>query len=176
MDHRNEHRTRRPTLRPATPPGARRPSAAGRPSSPSSSISAVGLRQLAFAAVVVLVLGIGVALAVGDLVGQRGSASAPEAIPVRMSMAGFDPPVITGRAGERLAIELWTTDSAVHLQGGVHTFISDELGIYEELPAESRRVITLTLPDRPGDYDIYCDTCCGGRASPSMHGILRVEA
>ena len=93
-----------------------------------------------------------------------------------MSMAGFDPGIITAKAGEELTVELWTTDAAPHLHNGVHTFISDELGIYEELAAESRRTVTLEMPMTPGDYDIYCDTCCGGKASPTMHGILRVEA
>jgi heme/copper-type cytochrome/quinol oxidase subunit 2 len=32
------------------------------------------------------------------------------------------------------------------------------------------------MPMTPGDYDIYCDTCCGGKASPTMHGTLRIEA
>lgn len=93
-----------------------------------------------------------------------------------MSMAGFEPPVITAKAGQLLTLELWTTDAAPHLQGGVHTLISDELGFYEELPAESRRTVTLRMPSAVGDYDIYCDTCCGGRESPTMHAILRVGA
>jgi hypothetical protein len=80
-----------------------------------------------------------------------------------------------------VAIELWTTDAAPHLHNGVHTMISDELGIYEELPAagpsgESRRVVTINAPAAPGVYDIYCDTCCGGKASPTMHGKLTVTA
>jgi heme/copper-type cytochrome/quinol oxidase subunit 2 len=59
--------------------------------------------------------------------------------------------------------------------------ISDELGIYEELVAagpagESRRVVEIETPASPGVYDIYCDTCCGGRDSPTMHGKLVVEA
>lgn len=90
-------------------------------------------------------------------------------------MAGFDPPVITARAGELLTLDLWTTDAAPHLQGGVHTLISDELSFYEELPAESRRTVTLRMPTTAGRYDIYCDTCCGGKQSPTMHATLRVE-
>ena len=133
-------------------------------------------RLLAFGAIVVAVLGIGVVLATGDLLGQRGTPTTANAIPVRMSMAGFDPQVITVKAGQTVAIDFWTTDAAPHLQGGVHTFISDELGIREELPAESRRTFTFTAPTKPGDYDVYCDTCCGGKSSPTMHGILRVEA
>lgn len=92
-----------------------------------------------------------------------------------MGMAGFDPAVITARAGELLTLDLWTTDAAPHLQGGVHTLISDELSFYEELPAESRRTVTLRMPTTAGDYDIYCDTCCGGKQSPTMHATLRVE-
>jgi cytochrome c oxidase subunit II len=131
-------------------------------------------RYATLAGVAVAVLGAAMVLGFADLFGQRGTASAPGALAVRMSMAGFDPPVMSGTAGEELVLELWTTDSALHLDGGVHTLISDELGIYEELPANSRRTVSLALPDTPGDYDVYCDTCCGGWLSPSMHGVLRV--
>ena len=128
---------------------------------------------MAGGAVIVVVLGVGALLAFGDFLG-RPDADSSGAMPVRMSMAGFDPQVITAKAGTDVELELWTTDGAPHLQGGVHTMISDELGIYEELPAESRRTVTLRLPTTPGDYDIYCDTCCGGKESPTMHGTLRV--
>jgi len=127
------------------------------------------------AAAVVVVLGAGLLLGFGDFLG-RPAPGAATATPVRMSMAGFDPAIITATAGTDLELELWTTDAAVHLQGGVHTLISDELGIREELPAESHRTVTLSMPTEPGDYDIYCDTCCGGKASPTMHGKLRVVA
>jgi len=139
------------------------------------------VRTAAFGLVAAAVLGAGVYLAAGDLFGQRGSASTADAIPVRLSMAGFNPGEIRVPAGQKVAIELWTTDAAPHLHNGVHTMISDELGIYEELPAagptgESRRVVEITTPTTPGTYDIYCDTCCGGKASPTMHGKLTVEA
>jgi len=132
-------------------------------------------RYVAGAAAVVLVLGAGLVLGFGDFLG-RPDADETAATPVRMSMAGFDPQIITAKAGTDIELELWTTDAAIHLQGGVHTVINDELGIYEELPAESRRTVTLHMPTAPGDYDIYCDTCCGGKDSPTMHGKLVVEA
>lgn len=132
-------------------------------------------RYAAASGLVVVVLGAGLVLGFGDFF-DRPDGETAEALPVQMSMAGFDPGIITARAGEELTVELWTTDAAPHLHNGVHTLISDELGIYEELPAESRRTVTLEMPTAPGDYDIYCDTCCGGKASPTMHGILRVEA
>jgi cytochrome c oxidase subunit II len=134
-----------------------------------------GWRYVVGAAVAVAVLGAGLVLGFGDFLGRPDTDTAA-AMPVRMSMAGFDPQVISGKAGTDLQIELWTTDAAVHLEGGVHTLISDDLGIYEELPAESRRTVTLHMPGTPGDYDIYCDTCCGGKDSPTMHARLRVTA
>lgn len=139
------------------------------------------IRGSAFVLVVVAVLGGGVYLAAGDLFGQRGAATTADAIPVRLSMAGFTPSEVRVPAGQVVAIELWTTDAAPHLENGVHTMISDELGIHEELAAagpagESRRVVEIETPSSPGVYDIYCDTCCGGKDSPTMHGKLVVEA
>lgn len=141
----------------------------------------VRFRTAAFGVIAVAVLGAGVWLAAGDLLGQRGSATTASATTVRMSMAGFEPGEIRVPAGQTVALELWTTDAAPHLMNGVHTMISDELGIYEELPAagptgESRRVVQVETPSTPGTYDIYCDTCCGGKDSPTMHGKLIVEA
>ena len=150
-------------------PQPRRPAPEPAPSTPAWRYAAAGL-------LVVGVLAAGLVLGFGDFVGRPSEATAGQANPVRMSMAGFTPATITATAGQPLTIEMWTTDAAPHLQGGVHTLISDELGIYEELPADSRRTVTLQLPAEPGEYDIYCDTCCGGKASPSMHGKIRVEA
>ncbi len=132
-------------------------------------------RAALFGLVVVGVLGGGIVLAAGDLLGQRDTPTTADAMPVRMSMAGFEPQVMTVKAGQAVAIDFWTTDAAPHLQGGVHTFISEQLGIREELLAESRRTFTFTAPTKPGDYDVYCDTCCGGKDSPTMHGTIRVE-
>ena len=141
----------------------------------------VWIRTAAFGVVAIVLLGGGIYLAAGDLFGHRGTATTANAIPLRMSMAGFTPGDIRIQVGQTVALELWTTDAAPHLQNGVHTMISDELGIYEELPAagptgESRRTVEITAPTEPGTYDIYCDTCCGGKASPTMHGRLIVEA
>lgn len=130
-------------------------------------------RSALAAAFVVVVLGAGLVLGFGDFIGRPDGTSLQA---VRLSMAGFEPGMIHATTGEELTVELWTTDAAPHLEGGVHTLISDELGIFEELPAESRRTVTLQMPAEPGTYDIYCDTCCGGKASPTMHGRLHVAA
>ena len=147
----------------------------------ASQRRAARIRGSAFVLVVAAVLAAGIYLAAGDLVGQRGAATTADAIPVRLSMAGFTPSEVRVPAGTTVALELWTTDAAPHLDGGVHTMISDELGIHEQLPAagmsgESRKVVTISTPATPGTYDIYCDTCCGGKASPTMHGKLIVAA
>ena len=117
-------------------------------------------------------------LAGGVFLGQRGSTEIAGALPVRLSMAGFDPKVITVKAGAEVNLDFWNQDNAMHLDGGgVHTFIMPEYqNIYVKIPAEARQAFTFTAPSAPGDYDFYCDTCCGGKESPTMHGTLRVEA
>ena len=137
------------------------------------------LRRLAFGAVVTIVLAVGGYLAFGDFLGRGGPSEG--AIPVQASMAGFTPSEIHVKAGEAVTLDFWTQDSPLHLRNGVHTMISDELGLREELPGASaggtsRVAVGFRAPMKPGSYDIYCDTCCGGRASPSMHGRIVVEA
>lgn len=137
-------------------------------------------RQLAFGAVVFAVLAVGAWLAFGDFAGQRGNA-ASGSIAVQASMAGFTPKEIRVRAGEAVALDFWTQDSPGHLERGVHTLISHELGLHSELPGagptgDSRVIVAFTAPETPGTYDIYCDTCCGGQENPGMHGTIVVEA
>jgi cytochrome c oxidase subunit 2 len=135
------------------------------------------IRTAAFGAVAVVILGVGLYLAGGVFLGQRGTTTAPNAIAVRLSMAGFDPKIIAAKAGTAVNLDFWNTDNAMHLDGGgVHTFIMDDQQIYVKIPAEARQAFSFTAPATPGDYDFYCNTCCGGKESPTMHGILRVEA
>lgn len=134
------------------------------------------LRAVAFGVVVVVVLGVGLALAAGTFFGQRGTPTTVGAIAMRISMAGFDPKTLEAKPGETLTIDWWNDDGAMHLENGVHTLVSDTLGIRYELPADSRKSITITAPSAPGDYDFWCDSCCGGKESPTMHGTLHVAA
>ena len=134
------------------------------------------LRGASFGLIAIAVLGAGVYLAGGVFLGPRGTTEVVSAIPMRVSMAGFDPAVIRAKPGETVTLDWWNTDGAIHLEGGVHTLVSDSLGVRLELAAQSRKTITLTAPAAPGDYDFWCDSCCGGYESPAMHGILRVEA
>jgi len=130
------------------------------------------MKQLTFGGLVIGVLAIGGYLAFGDFFNRPTAAAG--SIDVQSSMAGFTPSTITVKAGDTVTLDWWTQDAAVHLQGGVHTMISDELGLNEELPAESRRAVTWTVPNRPGTYDVWCDSCCGGKESPTMHGKIVV--
>jgi plastocyanin len=148
---------------------AARPSSA-RPAGPSR------LRVAAFLVIVVAILGGGIYLASSVFLGQRGATTVADATPMRISMAGFEPKVIHAKPGETIKLDWWNTDGAMHLENGVHTMVSDALNIRFELPAESRRTIELTAPSTPGDYDFWCDSCCGGKGSETMHGTLHVEA
>ena len=131
-------------------------------------------RPILFGAIIVIVLTVGAFLAFGDFLDRPTSAAG--AIDVQSSMAGFTPSVIRVKAGSTVTLDWWTQDAAMHLQGGVHTMIAPELGLDESLPAESRRAVTWQVPNKPGTYDVYCDTCCGGQDSPTMHGTIVVEA
>ena len=136
--------------------------------------------KIAFGVIVLVVLAVGGYLTFGDFLG-RGGAPLANAISVQASMAGFTPSEIHVRAGEAVTLDFWTQDSPLHLRDGVHTMISHELGLHEELPGAtaagtSRVAVTFIAPGTPGTYDIYCDTCCGGKDSPTMHGKVIVDA
>ena len=145
---------------------------AGRGPRATAQMRAERVKQLTFGGLVIGVLAIGGYLAFGDFFNRPTAAAG--SIDVQSSMAGFTPSTITVKAGDTVTLDWWTQDAAVHLQGGVHTMISDELGLNEELPAESRRAVTWTVPNRPGTYDVWCDSCCGGKESPTMHGKIVV--
>jgi len=131
------------------------------------------LRMVVFGGVAATVLLVGGYLAFGDFLNRPAAAAGM--IDVQSSMAGFTPSEIRVKAGTTVTLDWWTEDASMHLQGGVHTMIAPELRLREELPAESRRAVTWQVPDGPGTYDVYCDTCCGGKDSPTMHGKIVVE-
>jgi cytochrome c oxidase subunit 2 len=125
-----------------------------------------------FAGLAITVLAVGAFLAFGDFFNRPAAATGT--IDVQSSMAGFTPSTITVKAGDTVTFDWWTQDAAMHLQGGVHTMISPDLGLNEQLSAESRRTVTWAVPDKPGTYDVWCESCCGGKDSPTMHGKIVV--
>lgn len=132
------------------------------------------IRVIAFGLIAVAILGAGVYLAGSVFMGQRDRPSTQGALAMRVSMDGFDPSPINAKPGETLTIDWWNTDGAMHLENGVHTLVSDSLNVRFALPAESRKTIQITAPMTPGDYDFWCDSCCGGKDNPNMHGKLHV--
>lgn len=148
------------------------------------------LRAAAFLVVVAVVVGAGLYYAgniffrtspVGstamDMTGSSTIvAPATGAIDLRVSMDGFDPKVIKAKPGQSLTFEWWNTDGAMHLENGVHTMVSDSLGIRYQLAAQSKETISFKAPDKPGAYDYWCDSCCGGKDNPGMHARIEVEA
>ena len=131
-------------------------------------------RKIAFGAIVAVVLVAGGLVAFGDFFDRPGATAGT--IDVQSSMAGFTPSEIRVKAGTTATLDWWTDDAAVHLQGGVHTMVAPELGLNESLPAEGRRMFIWQVPNTPGTYDVYCETCCGGKDSPTMHGKIVIEA
>jgi len=131
------------------------------------------IRPFLFGAVVVAVLAIGGWLAFGNFFTRPAVASGT--ISVQSSMAGFTPSEIRVKAGSTVTLDWWTEDASMHLQDGVHTMIAPDIGLNEALPAESRRAVSWTVPNKPGTYDVYCNSCCGGIDNPVMHGKIVIE-
>lgn len=93
---------------------------------------------------------------------------------VIISMAGFTPNRITVRAGEPVTLTLTNPDSQFHTDGGGwHQFAIDALNLDVRVAPRSTETVALAAL-APGTYEFYCDICCGGRANPSMIGILEV--
>jgi plastocyanin len=134
------------------------------------------IRGLAFGGIVAAVLAVGGVLAFGDFFNRPSDGADAGVIDVQSSMAGYNPSEIRVTAGATVTFKWWTQDAAPHLKGGVHTMISPDLGLSESLAAESTRMLTWTVPNKPGTYDVWCDSCCGGKDSPTMHGKIVVEA
>ncbi|OUC09382.1 cytochrome C oxidase subunit II, partial [Litorilinea aerophila] len=75
-----------------------------------------------------------------------------------------------------VTIRLRSLDNQYHTDGGgQHQWAVDELNVSVIAPPLGSNTITFT-PTEPGEYQFYCDICCGGRANPNMQGTLIVEA
>lgn len=133
------------------------------------------IRSVAFAVIVVTVLGLA-----GFLLKEAFFRPAPEpmagnVIDVEASMSGFDQKEIRVKAGEPVTIRLTSLDNEHHTDGGgKHQWAIDELDVNIITEPESSNYVTFT-PKKPGTYTFYCDICCGGKANPTMSGQLIVE-
>jgi cytochrome c oxidase subunit II len=99
-----------------------------------------------------------------------------EAIKMTITMAGFEPNIIRAKTGQPVTINLINPDNSHHTDGGgVHDFVltAGLANMNITVQPESQKVFTFT-PTLKGEYHWYCDSCCGGRENPSMHGTLIV--
>ncbi|MDO8726843.1 MAG: cupredoxin domain-containing protein [Candidatus Methanoperedens sp.] len=99
-----------------------------------------------------------------------------DAIKMTITMAGFEPNIIRAKTGQLVTINLINPDNSHHTDGGgVHNFIltAGLANMNITVQPESQKVFTFT-PTQKGEYHWYCDSCCGGRENPSMHGTLIV--
>lgn len=103
-------------------------------------------------------------------------AGAPADVTIRIDMGGFTPPELKLPPGKALRLKIVNPDNSHHTDGGgVHGFTVPGLGVDVKVPPLTNMVIT--LPAAPaGDYEFWCDTCCGGKENPSMQGFIRVRA
>ncbi len=97
-----------------------------------------------------------------------------DAIKMTITMSGFEPNVIRAKVGQPVRINLINPDNSMHTDGGgIHNFQLAAANVNITVQPESQKVFTFT-PTEPGQYDWYCDSCCGGKENPSMHGTLIV--
>ncbi len=134
-----------------------------------------GLRTVVFGAVALVI-----SVAALALVATRLAPPAPAAagvVQIQASMGGFQPAAMSVKAGSAVSVELTSTDSSFHSDGGGwHEMAIDELGIDWKVGPESSKEFEFTAPSTPGTYTWFCGICCGGRANPSMQGKLTVTA
>ncbi len=139
----------------------------------------VHVKKLPFMSILFVVIVIAIFSSAAYIVMSRTVSQEPldkDAIKMTITMSGFEPNVIRAKAGEPVKINLINPDSSMHTDGGgVHNFLLSAglASVNVTLSPESQKVFSFT-PTQPGEYHWYCDSCCGGRENPSMHGTLTV--
>lgn len=136
-------------------------------------------KKLPFMSILFVVIIIAIFSSAAYIVMSRTVSQEPldkDAIKMTITMSGFQPNVIRAKAGEPVKINLINPDSSMHTDGGgVHNFQlkTGLANVNVTLQPESQKVFSFT-PTQPGEYHWYCDSCCGGKENPSMHGTLIV--
>lgn len=136
-------------------------------------------KKMPFASILFVVIIIAIFSSAAYIVMSRTVSQEPldkDAIKMTITMSGFEPNVIRAKVGEPVKINLINPDSSMHTDGGgIHNF-QLKAGLADvnvTVQPESQKVFSFT-PTQPGEYHWYCDSCCGGKENPSMHGTLIV--
>lgn len=134
------------------------------------------IRSIAYAATIVTVLGLAAFLLISAFDRPAPPPMTGNVIDIAADMSGFDRSEIRLKIGEPVTIRLTSLDNQHHTDGGgKHQWAVDELGLNVIAQPLSSNYVAFT-PTEPGTYTFYCDVCCGGRANPTMQGMLIVEA
>mgnify|MGYP001591030230 CR=1 FL=1 len=103
-------------------------------------------------------------------------ANAPADLTIRVDMGGFTPAELKVPADKALKLKIVNPDNNMHTDGGGwHQFSVPKLNLNVNVPPLTNMIITLPAA-QAGDYEFWCDTCCGGKENPSMQGVIRVRA
>lgn len=133
------------------------------------------IRSVIFALIVVGVLGLSGYYLKSAFFRPPPEPMAGNVIDVAADMSGFDTKEIRVKVGEPVTLRLTSLDNDHHTDGGgKHQWAVDELGVNVIAQPLSSNYVTFT-PDKAGTFTFYCDICCGGRANPTMNGVLIVE-
>lgn len=115
-----------------------------------------------------------VAISAIPIIQSLGVGKSDDGLNVKISMAGFNPNTIEGKAGEPLKITMINLDNKNHTDGsGWHQFKNESLKIDYTIPPKSNFPITLDI-DKPGIYPFYCGVCCGGKNNPNMWITVKI--
>lgn len=129
----------------------------------------------AAALMAVAVLGLAGTLFVRPL--TRGGAAPGEATVLRISMSGWSQKIVEANSDAPLKITMVNLDNRFHTDGGGwHNFVVPRLDFEARVAPNGTETFSVDLGALPpGEYEFYCDICCGGKDNPFMQGTLRVS-
>ncbi len=136
-------------------------------------------KKLPYMSILFVVIVIAIFGSAAYLVMSKTASLEPEdkdAIKMTITMSGFEPNVLRTKVGQPIKVNLINPDNSMHTDGGgIHNFIltAGLARVNLTVLPESQKVFSFT-PTQTGEYHWYCDSCCGGKENPSMHGTLIV--
>lgn len=142
-----------------------------RPKPPRPSPWSVGAAAL----MAVAVLGLAGTMFVRPL--TRGGAAPDDATVLRISMSGWSQKIVEATSDEPLQVTMVNLDNEFHTDGGGwHNFVVPRLDFEARVAPKGTETFSVDLAALPpGEYEFYCDICCGGKDNPFMQGTLRVS-